>query len=255
MHIMLTEKTVDRDSLQKLYVQMYAILKEKIESGEWPNGSQIPTEDELCRAYDISKATVRNAVAELVRSGYLRKQQGRGTFVIHPLPDLGITMKTKLAEDMFGEGVKAKKEVLAKGLKQPSAEMKSILRVEENGNELKDFYYILCKRVVNGETAYLEESYVPLSVFPGIENEDVCGRPFYDLIQEKGAKKIFKVVQTIEVSEARGEAAALLKIQEGAPALLLHRLLIGSDSSPIAYTRLLGIGKKYKIMTEFERIK
>ena len=249
------EKTVDRDSLQKLYVQMYTILKEKIEKREWPNGSQIPTEDELCRTYDVSKATVRNAVAELVRSGHLRKKQGKGTFVIHALKDLGVAMKTKLTEDMFGEGVKAKKEILAKGLKQPSEEMKSFLHVDGNSDEDNKLFYILCRRVVNGETAYLEESYVRLSVLPEIEDEEVCRKPFYDLIQEKGEKKIFKVVQTIEVSEARGEAAMLLKVPEGAPALLLHRLLIGSDSSPIAYTRLLGIGKKYKIMTEFERIK
>ncbi len=250
---MLKEKTVDRASLQKLYVQMYSIIKEKIEKKEWTNSSQIPTEDELCRAYAVSKATVRNAVSELVRNGYLRKQQGKGTFVTYTVQDLGVTMKTKLTEDMFGEGVKVRKEVVAKGLKQPSEEMKAVLQGEGYGDQ-HDFYYILCRRMVNGETAYLEESYVPRSVFPGIENEDVCSRPFYELIQEKGEQKIFKVVQTIELSEARGEAASLLKVQEGAPALLLHRLLIGVDSSPIAYTRLMGIGTKYKIMTEFERL-
>lgn len=251
MH-MATEKTVDRESLQKLYVQMYSIIKEKIEKREWANGSQIPTEDELCRTYDVSKATVRNAVAELVRSGYLKKKQGKGTFVTYVKQDLGVTMKTKLTEDMFGEGVKTKKELLEKRLKEPAEEIRSILRV--NGSE-RNLLYILCKRVANGETAYLEESYVRQSLLPGIESEDVCQIPFYDLIQEKGTMKILKVVQTIEVSEARGETASLLRIPEGEPALLLHRLLIGPDSSPIAYTRLLGVGKKYKIMTEFERIK
>ena len=39
------EKTIDRDSQQKLYVQMYSIIKEQIEMCEWPAGSQIPTED------------------------------------------------------------------------------------------------------------------------------------------------------------------------------------------------------------------
>jgi GntR family transcriptional regulator len=251
----LTEKTVDRESLQKLYVQMYSIIKEKIEAREWTNGSQIPTEDELCRTYDVSKATVRMAVSELVRSGYLKKQQGKGTFVTYTLRDLGVTMKTKLTEDMFGEGVSAQKEVLAKGVREPSEEMKSVLKVSDAGDEDASLYYILCKRVVNGETAYLEESYVLLAVLPTIENEDVCRKPLYDLIQEKGATKIFKVVQTIEVSEARSEAASILKVNENTPALLLHRLLIGFDSRPIAYSRLLGIGKKYKILTEFERIK
>lgn len=251
----LIERTVDRDSLQKLYVQMFTILKEKIETREWPNGSQIPTEDELCRTYDVSKATVRNAVAELVRSGYLRKQQGKGTFVIHPLHDLGVTMKTKLTEDMFGEGVQAKKEVVAKGLREASEDMRTIMRINDSDSGENPLYYILCKRVVNGETAYLEESYVRVSVLPGIEDEDICRKPFYEVIQEKGEQKIFKVVQTIEVSEVRGGPAALLKMHEGAPGLLLHRLLIGPDSSPIAYSRLLGSGTKYKIMTEFEKIK
>src|SRR5512139_2154330 len=109
---MLNNKTVDRESQQKLYVQMYSIIKDKIEQREWPAGSQISTEDELCAIYNVSKATVRMAIAELVRNGYLRKQQGKGTFVSHALPDLGITMKTKLTEDMFGEGVTAHKEVL-----------------------------------------------------------------------------------------------------------------------------------------------
>ena len=250
-----TEKTVNRESQEKLYVQMYSIIREKIEQLEWPNGSQIPTEDELCDTYNVSKATVRMAVSELVRSSYLRKLQGKGTFVTYALQDLGVAMKTKLTEDMFGEGVSAKKEVVIREVKEPSDEMKSVLKVSDDDKKDNIIYYILCKRVVNGETAYLEESYVPLAVMPSIENEDVCRKPFYDLIQEKGVKKIFKVVQTIEVAELRGTAASLLRVHEGAPGLLLHRLLIGSDSSPIAYTRLLGIGKKYKIQTEFERLK
>jgi DNA-binding GntR family transcriptional regulator len=254
MHI-LTEKIVDRESLQKLYVQMYSIIKEKIEKREWTNGAQIPTEDELCRAYDVSKATVRMAVTELARSGYLKKQQGKGTFVIYAQQDPGVTMKTKLTEDMFGEGVNTKKEVLSRGLKEPTEEMKSVLKVSaSNDDENAALYYFLCKRVVNGETAYLEESYVPPAMLPTIEHEDICRKPLYDLIQEKGARKIYKVVQTIEIAEARSDIASLLHIPEGSPALLLHRLLIGSDSRPIAYTRLLGIGKKYKILTEFERM-
>ncbi len=255
MHMVTEDKTVNRESLQKLYVQMYSIVKEKIETEEWPPGSQIPTEDELCRTYEVSKATVRTAVSELVKSGHLRKQQGKGTFVVYRPQDPGVTMKTKLTEDMFGEGVNVKKEVLAKGLQEPSGEIKTVLRISGNTHDPGALYYILCKRVVNGETVYLEESYIPPAMLPGIEHEDICRRPLYDLIQEKGVKKISKVVQTIEIAEAETQAASHLSVDAGTPVLLLHRLLIGTDSRPLAYTRLLGPGKKYKILTEFERIK
>lgn len=242
-------ETVDRESQQKLYVQIYAILRGKIEKGEWPGGTQIPTEDELCRTYDVSKATIRIAVAELVRDGYLKRQQGKGTFVALSQPYLGVTLKTRLTEDMFGEGVKAEREVLARGLMESTQEVRPYLGAEDS------IYYILCKRVVGDETAYIEESFVPLVMFPGLEQEDLGRGSFYDLIQERAARKIYKVVQTIEVTELRGNAAGILKVPDGAPGLLLHRLLIGPDGAPIAYTRLCGSGTKYKIQTEFERIK
>ena len=245
---MLTEKTVNRDSQQKLYVQMYSIVKEKIESREWPAGSQIPTEDELCRNYDVSKATVRMAIAELVRNGYLRKQQGKGTFVSHALPDLGITMKTKLTEDMFGEGVTARKEVLMKGFKSPPEDVRNFLKPEG------EVFYILCKRVVQGEPAYLEESFIPVDVVPDIAEFDVCQTPFYEMMQQGSAAKIQKVVQMIEISEMTGDAASILKAGPGASMLMLHRLLVGTDGKPLAYTRLMGDGKKYKLQTEMIQI-
>src|SRR5512135_3121945 len=174
---MWNEKTIDRESQQKLYVQMYSIIKEKIEKREWPNSSQIPTEDELCRTYDVSKATVRMAIADLVRNGYLKKLQGKGTFVMHAMPDLGITMKTKLTEDMFGEGVSARKEILVKGFKAPPEDVKGYL--QNDGN----VFYILCKRVVDNEPAYLEESFIPLETVPDIEEMEVCQTPFYEMVQ------------------------------------------------------------------------
>ncbi len=245
---MLTNKTVDRESQQKLYVQMFSIIKEKIEKREWPVGSQIPTEDDLCRTYDVSKATIRMAIADLVRSGYLKKLQGKGTFVMHSLPDLGITMKTQLTEDMFGEGVSVRKELLVKGIKAPPDEVKAYLKTEG------DIYYILCKRVVNNEPAYLEESFIPLESVPDIAEFEVCQTPFYEMVQLKSTKKIFKVIQMIEITEMTDDAASILKTGVGTPVLLLHRLLIAADGTPIAYTRLMGNGRKYKIQTELIQI-
>jgi len=245
---MLTEKTVDRESQQKLYVQMEQIIRDKIESKEWPAGSQIPTEDELCRSYDVSKATVRMAITELVRGGYLKKQQGKGTFVTRTIPNLGITMKTRLSEDIFGEGVVARKELLVRGVKEPPEDVRMHLRTQE------PVYYILCKRVVNGEPAYIEESFIPLASAPGIDEAEVCQTPFYELMQQQAEQKIHKVVQMIEITEMSGDAAAILKKENGASALMLHRLLVATDGRPIAYTRLMGGGKKYKLQTELVQL-
>lgn len=244
------ESMVDRESQQKLYVQIYTIIKTKIEKGEWLTGTQIPTEDGLCKTYDVSKATVRLAVSELARDGYLRRLQGKGTFVAYSLPNYsGIAMKTRLTEEMLGGGVRVKKEIVRRGIKKPSEDIKTYFGFDD------DVYYVLCKRVAEDEPAYLEESFIPLFVVPDIEVEDFCRHSLYDLIQTRSMRKIHKVVQTLEVTEIKGESAALLRMKEGSPVLLLHRLLIGSDRVPLAYTRLFGSGRKYKIQTEFEKIR
>lgn len=90
---------IDRGSHQKLYRQLIEIIKGKIESGERSVGSQIPTEEELCKTYDVSKATVRSAILELVRQGYLIRQQGKGTFINKNTVSEGITMQTSLKEN------------------------------------------------------------------------------------------------------------------------------------------------------------
>jgi GntR family transcriptional regulator len=246
---MWTEETIDRESQQKLYVQLHNIIKSKIEKGEWPIGTNIPSEDELCKIFDVSKATVRLAISELVRNGYLKRQQGKGTFVTQVISHVGLAVKTRLTEDMFGEGVKVEKKLLASSIKEPSEEIKSYLMTIDNT------YYILCKGIVSGEPVYIEEMFVPVTVIPGIENDDICQTSFYDMIQEKAIKRIFKVIQTIEVNEIKGDVADMLEMKEGSPALLIHRILVGSDGSPIAYKRLVGSGGKYKFQTEFEKIK
>ena len=245
---MLSDKTIDRESQEKLYVQMCSLLREKIEQRAWPAGSQIPTEDELCRRYDVSKATVRSAINELVRSGLLKKQQGRGTFVTAMTPDLGVTMKTRLTEDLFGEGVIAKKELLVKGMKVPPEDVQAHLQTSE------PVFYVLCKRVVNGEAAYLEETFIPPDVIADIEEAEVCRTPLYEIMKQKGTKKIVRVLQMIEIAEMTNDAAAILKNGSGSALLMFHRLLIGPDGDRLAYTRLMGNGKKYKLQTELLQV-
>lgn len=243
------EKTVDRESQQKLYVQIYSILKERIEQREWPSGVKIPTEDELCRIYDVSKATIRLAVAELVREGLLKRRQGKGTFVSNPNNHLGMAMRTMLTENMFGEGVRVEKEILSKGTREPSPEIREYLKQEA------PVYQITCRRLVDGEPACMEESYIPFRLVPEMDAEEICRNSFYEFIQEKTRRRISRVLQTIELAQTAREAANVLKIPEGSPVFLMHRLFIGVEGSRLAYTRLYGAGRKYKILTEFERIR
>ncbi|HRN29526.1 MAG TPA: GntR family transcriptional regulator [Terrimesophilobacter sp.] len=56
-------------------------LRTRIESGEWPVGSRIPTEPELGEQLGVGRSTVREAVRSLTTLGMLEPLTARGTFV------------------------------------------------------------------------------------------------------------------------------------------------------------------------------
>lgn len=76
---------IDRNSPVPLYYQLKQQM-EKIEKGEWKPGDSVPTEQELQQSYNLSRTTVRQALAEMVMvmEGRLIRQRGRGTYVAQP---------------------------------------------------------------------------------------------------------------------------------------------------------------------------
>lgn len=66
-----------------LYAQLSSIIRSKIMSGEWFDGYEIPTLNELCDDYKVARVTARQAVQALVAEGLLASQRGRRTHVTY----------------------------------------------------------------------------------------------------------------------------------------------------------------------------
>ena len=64
-----------------LYHQVAGILRQRIEEGVYPAGARLNSEDELAVEFDVSRATVRQAMSELALEGRVIRRRGRGTFV------------------------------------------------------------------------------------------------------------------------------------------------------------------------------
>ena len=81
---MLQEKALDKNTPIPLYFQLEKLSMEEIENGTYPVGGMIPTEKELSQIFDISRTTVRQAIADLVRKERLYRIKSKGTFVARP---------------------------------------------------------------------------------------------------------------------------------------------------------------------------
>lgn len=99
--------------MSKRYIEIRRTVDEKIESGEWAVGYKLPREVDLCREFDISRTTMRRALALLVEEGKLKRVKGTGTFVSRPQIFEKTTFFTQsFAEDLRSRGLTCKTEVL-----------------------------------------------------------------------------------------------------------------------------------------------
>ena len=66
------------------YITLANRLKEQIDQSKGTRSYKLPTEQELCERYSVSRQTVRLALSMLTEEGYIRKRQGSGSFALPP---------------------------------------------------------------------------------------------------------------------------------------------------------------------------
>lgn len=217
---------ISRDEHEKLYLQLFEILKRKIESGEWASGMQIPTEEQLCKMFNVSRATVRNAVLELVRQGYLIRQQGKGTFVSRNFISEGLIMTAVFKKLWVEDESIFSKEVVAKTVMMPVGGLSEELGVHESRHVI----YLKVLWRSNKEPSILQESFVPFNICPQLLEEDIETQSIIDLFDKKYSIKITKVYNFFELFSLNKELAQSLQIAEGSPVILMTQKVFSGDT-------------------------
>lgn len=118
-------------------LQTVAWLRKRIESGEWPLNSKIPTEPELVAAIGVGRSTVREAVRSLASQGMLETASGRGTFVRARTPVNGVLsdhMSRKDPTDLLQ--VRRALEVEAAGLAAERRTAEEVAHLEQLKQDL-----------------------------------------------------------------------------------------------------------------------
>lgn len=72
--VLLNKLSMDSDI--PLYSQLVSIIKRNISAGTLPPGALLPSEAELCRTFDVSRSTVRQAIGALEAEGLVVRKQG-----------------------------------------------------------------------------------------------------------------------------------------------------------------------------------
>jgi GntR family transcriptional regulator len=221
---------LDERSPVPLYYQLQEIIRSRIESGEWPQGQQVPPEAELCKEFNVSRGTVRQALADLVREGLLHRRRGKGSFVARPkitqdlLSSAGFSAH---AQEVLGSELGTR--LISVQVVPAGRRLAEKLRIAEGS----DVVQIRKVKLAEDQPFFMVTSHVPSSICPGLESEDHTHGSLIDLVRDRCGVRSETLKGWFEPVLIDEYEASVLEVEPGSPAMLLERIRYASDDRPL----------------------
>ncbi|MGL4336330.1 MAG: GntR family transcriptional regulator [Turicibacter sp.] len=240
-------KKVDKNIKTPLHVQLSAIIKEMIESGELLEGNSIMPEREICKLQAVSRMTVNKAILNLVNEGLLDRQQGRGTYVSYKKKKHSYQKLEGLTDMMTKKGLCVKNELLSFNLDRQSNQVRKKLNLLENDTLI---YEVKRIRFVDQEPFILETVYINENMCQGLTESLVLENSLYQLYRDQFSHTTKRAEQIISPVIITDEQARLLKNEKDSLALKIDRVVYTDEDKIMEYTSSIFMTDKH----EFEII-
>jgi DNA-binding GntR family transcriptional regulator len=224
--------TLDR-AARPLHVAIAAELTEAIASGRLAPGARLPSERELAHTLGVSRMTVRQALGELERAGRLRRVVGRagGTFVQAPQAAPVVSFRT-LSGELRHRGRATALEPVSAIVEPAGKRAAAALDLKRSDRVV----VVTRLRLAHGKPLAVERSSLPAGLFPDIEEMDLTG-PLDELMARGLGIHPTRVIERLEVTEARPQDARALGVRRESPLILVERVRYTADGIPVEFGR------------------
>ena len=232
-----------------LYHQLKASILKDIEAGRWHPGDQIPTEDALAARFRVSKITVRQALRDLAQLGFIRREQGRGTFLQAPMLEEGPRELKSFTAEMRGHGLTATSRVLEQGIVTAPPDIARPLQLEDAA----PVFRLHRLRFADAQPMGVQTAFVPVALAPGIDEIDFTGASLYEVLASRYSLYPASARETHQAVSMPDDIAPLLHAAPGAPALRAERLAVLADGRPLECVQSIMRGDRYKVVLDLTR--
>jgi GntR family transcriptional regulator len=238
--------SVNRSSPLPAYFQIALDVRRRIAEEEWRAGDRIAPEVTLAREYQVSRVTVRQALAELVKDDLLERKRGSGTYV-RPQPrplvyDLSLTLG-EYASRIRELGFTNRAEVIDAGtLEEPTAELRHALALPRRGRVV----YLLRRVLINDEPSAVYRSWFDADAVPGIERSAGLTGSLSDVLAHEYGAVAVRSEASLEVARSTHEEASLLQTASDMPLFVVTSTTYLSDGRPLEYSQMMWPGDRVR---------
>ena len=236
--------TLERSNPLPLYYQLKEVLKHQIRAGHLAPHTAIPSEPELVSNYHVSRATVRQALSELVHEGLLYRQHGKGTFVCEPRIQKTLSELTSFTEEIQRRGHRPGGLLLVSELIRGSEAVRNQLGLLDTEQLLR----LERVRTADDTPIAYEVDYLPYPRATGIYKrvKEVASGSLYSLMNAEGLSP-YIAEQHFTADNATLHEAELLQIAPGEAGLRLTCTTFDLTGAPLAYTEAYYPRSRYDV--------
>ena len=234
-------------SKSPLYYQLAEIIINDIKEKNLQENDRILTEREYCEKYNLSRSTVRQAIAYLEKKGYIYKVQGCGTFVSSRVMKQKLLKFYSFTEEAKKQGKTPSSKILS--FKEKKADEK--ICKELNINKDDKVYELQRLRLADDEIVMYEKTYLLEKKMQGLSKNILLEKPLYDILQNRYNISFTKATERFSVLLADEKIAEILTIPQGSPIIRLQRWTY-AGMEIIEYTVSLVRGDRFEFEVELE---
>jgi GntR family transcriptional regulator len=236
--------TLERSNPVPLYYQLKEVLKQQIRAGHLAPHTAIPSEPELVTQYHVSRATVRQALTELVHEGLLYRQHGRGTFVCEPrVQQQNISELTSFFEELRRQGRRPGGMLFVSELVRGSQIVRERLRLTDEEQVVR----LERLRTADDVPVAYEVDYLPYPRAASIYQraKEIADGSLYALMSSEGLHP-YIAEQAMKGDLASPREAEILRIDASVPGVRLFCTTFDETGAPIEYTEAFYPGSLYE---------
>ena len=230
---------------------VFTRLQMKIISGEWGDGSKIPTEMELCTLYGVSRVTIRRALEGLVSSGYIARTRGKGSFVLSQREILGTSDERSNPDFPEVSQVYHFKILLRERISASPTDIKLIGR--QPGSSWPMLWHFKVLRVKNGIPAMLSDYYV-CEQFKDVYPLDEISMPisFFESMRQVYGQRCHFRKGTVAAVVSNEEICKVLQTQPGSAYLWCRGICVLEDGTVIGRCTNICNGSLYEFAVDHD---
>ncbi|MCW1243866.1 GntR family transcriptional regulator [Pseudomonas sp. SAICEU22] len=234
-----------------LHTQLRDVLRARILDGEYPQGSQMPSESELGALFRVSRITVRQALGDLQKEGLIFKIHGKGTFVAKPKTFQNVSTLQGLAESMTDRGFEVINRLRSFKFMAADKSVAERLKLTE-GDVVAQIKRV---RLINREPVSLEITYLPKELGERLEKADLVTRDIFLILENDCGLALGHADLAIDAVLADSDLCQALEIEVGSPVMRIERLTHGADGQPLDFEYLYYRGDAFQYRLRIDRQK